>query len=372
MSPDSAGPVTIPVGLPGREYGVTVGVGAIERLPDLLRGRGRAMFVTQTAIMLPHVANVIDLFERRGNEHLVVGGVEHVDDGEAAKSLGTVERLCRRFAQLGVRRNDVVVAIGGGIVGDTAGFAAAVYHRGIAVVQVPTTLLAMVDSAIGGKTGVNLPEGKNLVGAFHQPIAVLADPTVLGTLPAREFDAGLGEVAKYAFLGDDELCTILETESAAVVARDPETVTRVVARCAAFKARVVVEDEHETRGTRATLNLGHTLAHALETAGGYGLLHGEAVAIGLVFAARLAAAMERIHPEQADAQIALLAALGLQTRVPADAPLDRSELLALMRRDKKSSGRLTFVLDGPEGVELVDDPPTVALDAAFAAVGIRA
>lgn len=359
--------VTIPVPLPGREYDIVVGAGAVDGLPELLRGRSRVAIVTQSQPAI-HASRLVSALEAAD----IAPTLLVIEDGEGAKNLGTIERLCRDFARAGLLRNDAVVALGGGVVGDTAGFAAAVYHRGIAVVQVPTTLLAMVDSAIGGKTGVNLPEGKNLVGAFHQPIGVFADPSVLATLPPREFSAGLGEVVKYAFLGDDDLLGILATDHDAVVAREPHAVTRVVARCAAHKARVVVEDEHETSGARATLNLGHTLAHALETAGGYDLLHGEAVAIGLVFAARLAAALERIDTAAADEQVALIAALGLPVTVPDADQLAAGDLLALMRRDKKSEGGLTFVLDGTGGVQRVDDPPAHAVERAFAAVGIRA
>ncbi|MCU1456817.1 MAG: 3-dehydroquinate synthase [Actinomycetia bacterium] len=359
--------ITIPVALPGRAYDIVVGAGAIDGVARLLSGRSRVVVVSQAAIAA-HVPTLLDALAGAGidAELMLIG------DGEADKTLDTVADLVGRFTRSGLLRNDAVVALGGGVVGDTAGFAAAVYHRGVAVVQVPTTLLAMVDSSIGGKTGVNLPEGKNLVGAFHQPIGVFADPAVLATLPAREFDAGLGEVVKYAFLGDTELRATLSSAPDTVVDRDPATLARVVARCAAFKARVVVEDEHETSGVRATLNLGHTLAHALETAGGYDLLHGEAVSIGLVFAARLAAALERISTEAADEQVALISALGLPTAVPRAGRVSGAELIALMRRDKKSDGGLTFVLDGPRGVERVDDPPAHAVERAFAAVGIRA
>ncbi len=186
-------------------------------------------------------------------------------EGEDAKHLGTVEDLCRDFAQWGLTRADVVVAVGGGVVTDTAGFAAAVYHRGIPVVHVSTTLLGQVDAAIGGKTGVNLPEGKNLVGAFWQPSAVLCDTEVLGTLPPREYRTGLGEMAKYAFLGVDDLPDLPLDEA--------------VAACVRCKADVVASDEREG-GRRAILNYGHTLAHAVETEGAYDLRHGEAVAIG--------------------------------------------------------------------------------------------
>ena len=251
-------------------------------------------------------------------------------------------------------------------------FAAAVYHRGVPVVHVATTLLAQVDAAIGGKTGVNLPEGKNLVGAFHQPVAVLSDVATLATLPEREYRAGLGEVAKYAFMGDAELSATLadEAAAAALLARDTGVLTDVVARSAAIKAAVVSADEHERTGLRATLNYGHTLAHALETVGGYGLLHGEAVAVGLVFAAELAAALDRVPAEAPAATRTMLTRFGLPTQAPDG--LSADDLITLMRRDKKASGGLTFVLPAPGGgpLERVDDPPAAAVDRALAEVGV--
>jgi 3-dehydroquinate synthase len=285
--------------------------------------------------------------------------------GEDAKSLTTVERLSRDLARFGLLRGDAIVAMGGGVVGDVAGFTAAVYYRGIDVVQVPTTLLAMVDSAIGGKTGVNLPEGKNLVGAFHQPIGVFANPRVLATLPDRDYRCGLGEVAKYALMGDDFVSAHVNE----LVARDPVALADVIARCAALKARCVEADELERTGVRAVLNYGHTLAHALETATGHSLQHGEAVAIGLVFAAQLASALERTAPDLVDRTEALVSSLGLPVHAPAG--VTAGEVLAIMKRDKKSAGGLTFVLDGPSGIERVDDPDPAAVSKALAAIGVE-
>jgi 3-dehydroquinate synthetase len=243
-----------------------------------------------------------------------------------------------------------------------------VYHRGIAVVQVPTTLLAQVDAAIGGKTAVNLAEGKNLVGAFHQPIGVVADTALLETLPAAEFRSGLGEVAKYALLPEGgAVVDLLRLHTAEVLARDPDVLTELVAECVAIKAAVVGSDPDERTGARATLNYGHTLGHALETTGTYALTHGEAVAIGLVFAVHLAHALERVGLDAVDRVHGVVAGLGLPVQVPGD--VDRGELLTTMRRDKKARGGLTFVLPGANGIETVDDPPERALDAAFAAVG---
>jgi 5-deoxy-5-amino-3-dehydroquinate synthase len=233
-------------------------------------------------------------------------------------------------------RGDVVVALGGGVVTDTAGFAAAVYQRGVAVVHVATTLLAQVDAAIGGKTGVNLPEGKNLVGAFWQPTAVLCDTEVLRTLPPREYLSGCGEMAKYHFLGGTDLAGL--------------PLDRRVARCVEIKASVVGADERES-GRRAILNYGHTLGHALETASGYDLRHGEAIAIGLVFAARLARRMGRIDDARVAEHVQVVGSYDLPHELPRD--IDHGELVALMCRDKKAMQGLTFVLDGPAGVEVV-------------------
>ncbi|HUF33531.1 MAG TPA: 3-dehydroquinate synthase family protein [Acidimicrobiales bacterium] len=341
--------ITVPVDLGDRSYDVLVGHGARHRLTEVLpTGVQRAAVVTQTAI---------------GVE--VDPGVEHrtftMGDGEDAKSLETVEELCRGFARWGLTRGDVVVAVGGGVVTDTAGFAAAVYHRGVPVVHVSTTLLGQVDAAIGGKTGVNVPEGKNLVGAFWQPAAVLCDTEVLEALPPREYRSGLGEMAKYRFLGAPDLLDLSLEER--------------VAACVRIKAEVVASDERESpsgsseRGTgggrRATLNYGHTLAHALETAGGYDLRHGEAVAIGLVFAAELAHRLGRIDRARVDEHRATVAAYDLPMHVPRG--LDPDELVELFARDKKAVGGVTFVLDGPDGVETVTGVPRPTIDAALEA-----
>ncbi len=316
--------ITVPVDLGDRSYDVLVGWGARHRLTEVLPvGAGRAAVVTQAPV---------------GVE--VDPGVEHrtwtLADGEEAKTLGTVEGLCRDWSRWGLTRADVVVAVGGGVVTDTAGFAAAVYHRGIAVVHVPTTLLAQVDAAIGGKTGVNLPEGKNLVGAIWQPSAVLCDTEVLERLPPLEYRSGCGEVAKYHFLGGTDLLDLPLDER--------------VARCVGIKARIVGTDERES-GQRALLNYGHTLAHALETATGYGIRHGEAVGIGLVYAARLARRLGRIDDARVAEHCRVVAAYDLPVALPPG--LDHGELVGLMARDKKATRGLTFVLDGPTGVAVV-------------------
>jgi 5-deoxy-5-amino-3-dehydroquinate synthase len=250
----------------------------------------------------------------------------------------------------------VVIAVGGGMVTDVAGFAAAIYHRGIEVVFVSTTVLGQIDAAVGGKTGVNLPEGKNLVGAFWQPRAVLCDTDVLTSLPPRELRSGMGEMAKYHFLDDG-------THGDGALEALP--LDQQVARCVAIKAAVVAGDERES-GRRAILNYGHTLAHALEIAGDFDLRHGEAVAIGLVYAAELARVLGRIDDVRVDEHRRVVAGYDL----PVDLPPGRTpdELVMLFGRDKKAIDGITFVLDGPNGVETVAGVDRSAMDAAFAAM----
>jgi 5-deoxy-5-amino-3-dehydroquinate synthase len=320
--------ITVPVALGDRSYDVLVGPGARYRLLEVLPvGARRAAIVTQAAVGVAVDAGV--------EQH-----VFEIDEGEDAKCLETVEDLCRRWVKWGLTRGDVVVAVGGGVVTDTAGFAASVYHRGVPVIHVATTLLGQVDAAIGGKTGVNLPEGKNLVGAFWQPHAVLCDTEVLASLPVREYRSGCGEMAKYAFLGVEGLRDL------------PLDVA--VAACVTCKADVVAADEREdpaNRTGRAILNYGHTLAHALETAGGYDLRHGEAVAIGLVFAARLARRLGRIDQARVEEHRSVVHAYDLPSRLPPGT--DETEILMLMAQDKKAVEGMTFVLDGPAGVQVV-------------------
>jgi 5-deoxy-5-amino-3-dehydroquinate synthase len=351
----------IRVDLAERGYDVVVGEDAISELGPALVGRRRAALVTQAAIPAEIAGEVSAALDGAG----VVHETFLMGEGEDHKTLATVDDLCRGFAHWGLLRGDAVVALGGGVVGDTAGFAAAVYHRGVGVVQVPTTLLAMVDSAIGGKTGVNLPEGKNLVGAFHQPLAVFADPGALATLSDRDYRSGLGEIAKYALMGDD----FVSARSAALVARDPTVLAEVIARGAGIKARYVGADELERTGTRAALNYGHTLAHALETASGHALMHGEAVAVGLVFAAQLAGVLERIDQRAVAHHEELVGRLGLPTHAPPGLHVD--DIVSIMARDKKSGGGLAFVLAGPRGIERVDNPDPAAVRKALAAIGIE-
>ncbi len=317
--------LTVPLG--DRSYDVVVGRGVSGELATLIPPTAsRAAVVTQAGLPVEVDLPGIDI------ETFVIG------QGERAKSLATIEVLVEGFARMGLTRHDVVVGVGGGMVTDVAGFAAATWHRGVPVVHVSTTLLGMVDAAIGGKTGVNLAAGKNLVGAFWQPSGVLCDLDFLDTLPPREMRCGLGEMAKYHFLtGDDLLSMDLEAR---------------IARCIEIKAEVVASDEREG-GRRALLNYGHTFAHALEIATGHDMAHGEAVAVGLIFAAELGAELGRIDAERVQQHRAVVAGeYDLMTNPPPG--LDADELMALMYRDKKALGSgLTFVLDGPNGIDVV-------------------
>jgi 3-dehydroquinate synthase len=265
----------------------------------------------------------------------------------------------------GTDRKSIVVAVGGGVIGDLAGFIAATYARGLAFVQVPTSLLAHVDSSVGGKVGVNLPGAKNMVGAFWQPLGVLIDTQVLDTLPAREYRAGLAEVVKYGVIVDADFFAYLEQHVDEINDRTPEVLRCVIARCCRLKADVVENDERETLGLRAVLNYGHTFAHAIEAEAGYGqFLHGEAVSIGMVAASRLAERLGRIDSELTRRQHALLVRLGLPVEMP---DIASDTLLAAMQRDKKvAHGRLRFILPARMGhVELVADVPQDEVRAAM-------
>jgi 5-deoxy-5-amino-3-dehydroquinate synthase len=340
------------VDLAERSYPILVGPGARRETARFVPpGAKRAVIVTQESIR--------DAGWVEGLDPGVPAAVCIIPDGEDAKTLATVEDLARCFARAGLSRLDVVVAVGGGIVTDVAGFAAATYHRGTAYLNVATSLLAQVDAAIGGKTGVNLPEGKNLVGAFWQPNAVLCDTETLASLPPREWACGRGEIAKYVFLGDGPLAD--------------QPIEEQVARCVGIKAAIVSEDEREG-GRRAILNYGHTLGHALEGAALAGhddwdLRHGEAVAIGLLFAAKLAHRLGRIDEARVDEHRAVIASFDLPTGLPAGA--DAGELLTFMGRDKKAQQDLTFVLDGPRGVEAVRGVAAADVVATLADMGAR-
>ncbi len=283
--------------------------------------------------------------------------LEVLPSGEGQKALAVASRLYDRLADLNADRRTLVTAVGGGVVGDLAGFVAATYNRGLPLLMVPTTLLAMVDSSVGGKVGVNHPRAKNLIGAFHQPVGVWIDTATLATLPEREYRSGLAEVVKYGVILDAEFFAWLEANADAVLRRDAEAVRHIVARSCRLKADVVEKDEREETGLRAVLNYGHTFAHAFETVGGYGSwLHGEAVSAGMVCASRLAERRGLIGADATARQVALLGRFGLPV-APKRWPID--ELLRVMRSDKKNvAGRLRLVLPRRLGeVALFDDVP---------------
>ena len=325
------------VAIGDRSYDVVVGHGVISEINSLIpKSAKRAVVVTQKEIGVTPSLNI-------DSTTVFIG------DGEQYKNLQTVEMLTEKFAEFKLTRGDVVVGVGGGMVTDVAGFAAASWHRGTAVVHVATSLVGMVDAAIGGKTGVNISKGKNLVGAFWQPSGVICDLDALKTLPESEMRCGLGEVAKYHFLTGDDLLSL-------------EMADRI-ARCVEIKATFVAADEREG-GRRALLNYGHTLAHALERSSDFGLAHGEAVAVGMIFAAHLAKVMGRISQKRVDDHYKIIGeTYGLKTKP--DGKVDRQGLIALMRSDKKAISGLTFVLDGPSGIEVISGLSEKHLEQAF-------
>lgn len=328
------------VAVPGRPYDVVIGpdvLGQAGAYLPALPGAEKAFVVADHRVAGHYLGALEAGLAARGLTTVHVG----VPEGEEAKSLATMSALHRQLAVQEAHRDDLVVALGGGAVGDVAGFVAATYMRGVAFAQAPTTLTAQVDAAIGGKTAVNLPEGKNLVGAFHQPVVVLADVTALATLPEREFRSGLAEVAKYALTLDMELLDLLERRLTEVLARDVSVMEELVARCVRAKAGVVAVDERDS-GARLVLNYGHTLGHALERLDVFaGRSHGEAITVGMVFAARLAEALDMAAPGLAARHTRLLKSLGLEP----DGPLPAADqILAAMRMDKKYQGGIRIVL----------------------------
>ncbi len=328
----------MPVSLGERSYVVHIGAGVRHRLAGIVAGLGARKLVMVSARPAEELPDP-------GVPFLVI----EVADGEDHKTLACAESLCRRFARFGLTRADAVASCGGGTTTDLVGLAAALYHRGIPVVHLPTSLLAQVDASVGGKTAANLPEGKNLVGAYWQPAAVLCDTGYLASLPPREWTNGYGEIARSHFIGAGDL--------------RGRPLLDQIATCVALKARVVAADERDG-GLRHVLNYGHTLGHALERATGFRLRHGEAVAIGTVFAGRLAGQLGRIDAARVAEHREVVAHYGLPAAVPADA--DADQLISLMAADKKALTGLTFVLDGPGGPELVSEVPVAAVRQALA------
>src|SRR6516225_4286323 len=343
-------PVNVDVALGDRAYDIVIGRGMLASLGERV---ARLRPGVRTAIVTDRT--VAKYWLEPTEASLAAAGIPTsrviVDEGEGSKTYDGLEKISEALIATKIERNDLVIALGGGVVGDLAGFAAATLRRGVDFVQVPTTLLAQVDSSVGGKTGINSPQGKNLLGAFHQPILVVADTAVLDTLPARQFRAGYAEVAKYGVLGDQAFFTWLEANHAEVLKGGAAREHAIATSCRA-KAAIVSRDERET-GERALLNLGHTFGHALEAATGFSdrLFHGEGVAIGMVLAAEFSASLGMIPQAEAARVERHLAEVGLPTHLQDIAGFaqeglaDADALMTLMAQDKKvRRGRLTFIL----------------------------
>ncbi len=356
---------TVHVNLGPRSYDIEIGGGNLAeaaKFCDADRDDAHTVIITDSNVAQHYTDPVIQALEEQGCE---VAALE-VEPGEQSKSPEVAAELWEELLDAGADRTTVVVALGGGVVGDLAGFVAATFARGLRFVQIPTTLLAQVDSSVGGKVGINLPGGKNMVGAFWQPRGVLIDVDVLATLPDREYRAGLAEVVKYGVIQDADFFAFLESNIEPIGARDSAVLTHIVERCCRLKADVVEQDEREETGLRSILNYGHTFCHAFEAATGYEkLLHGEGVAIGMMCAARLAERLGRVDAVFVERQRKMLEAFELPLAVP---EVEHDELIELMYRDKKvERGRLRFVLPSRLGhVELVRDVATDDILAALA------
>lgn len=343
---------TVRVSLAERSYDIAIGAGLLSRTGAFLQARRptkHAIVITDAHVEPYHATPVCDSLAESGcTVDLLV-----VDPGESMKSVDSCQDLWDKLLELGADRKTVVVALGGGVIGDLAGFIAASFARGLPFLQIPTTLLAHVDSSVGGKVGVNLPGAKNMVGAFWQPLGVVIDTQTLSTLPDREFRSGLAEVVKYGVILDAEFFAFLEQNVAKILARDATALRHVVARSCRLKADVVENDEREETGLRAVLNYGHTFGHAFEALTGYDeLLHGEAVSIGMHCAAQLAERLGRVDAAFVRRQELLLDAFGLPKAMP---PVSVKKAIQVMARDKKAEeGKLNFILPTKLGhVELV-------------------
>jgi len=355
---------SVHVNLGERSYEIRIVSGGLSELPTLLptwmdrsvyqAGSSRQAHVVTDRNVRPHADVVREGLTLTGWSC----GLTELEPGEKTKSIASLSVVWDDLIAVKADRRTVLIAVGGGVVGDLAGFAAASFVRGLPFVQVPTSLLADVDSSVGGKTGINHPVAKNMLGAFHQPIGVLIDTEMLVTLPAREFAAGLAEVVKYGVILDSDYFAFLELRAEAIFRRDPGILRQVVARCCRLKADVVEKDEFERTGLRAVLNYGHTFGHAFEALAGFGeLLHGEAVAIGMMYASRLAERLGLINSTVTVRQEALLNRFGLPTRLPAGWPHSVDAVVERMKLDKKTlGGHLRFVLPKRLGlVEIVND-----------------
>lgn len=353
------------VDLSDRSYEILVGQQLLNRVGEQISAwvekrfhataPGKVLIICDSNVTL-HAQNV----EHSLNAFGWKTSVFQMPAGETSKSIEVITQAWNQLVDMRADRQTIVIAVGGGVVGDAAGFVAATFARGIPFVQVPTTLLADVDSSVGGKTGINHPLAKNLIGAFHQPLGVVIDTDVLSTLPEREYLSGFAEVVKYGVILDAEFFEYLERNVEGIRNRDPEVIAHAVTRSCFLKAQVVEQDEHETTGLRAILNYGHTYAHAFEALVGYGeLLHGEAVSIGMVFASRLSERLGRTDAELTSRQVQILEAIGLPIALSHPAKLSGADVIQRMQLDKKTlSGQLRFVLPTRLGhVELVKTVP---------------
>ena len=359
-----ANPIIVEIPLGDRAYRAHVGPGLRHHLgqamADLALGQ-RCAVITDDTVGPLYADHTLDSLRLQGyNAHLL-----EVAAGEPSKAMSTAESLCRQMIAHGCDRHAFVVALGGGVIGDLAGFVAGIFYRGVPYVQIPTTVVSQVDSSVGGKTGVNAPEGKNLIGVFHQPRLVVADTDTLSTLPQREYNSGFAEVIKHAAIRDAEMIPMIEAARENRESGLPE----LMARNIRIKAEIVVEDERETVGTRALLNFGHTIGHAIEAAAGYGqLLHGEAISLGLVAAARLSCEHSTLSGAERDRIITLLESFRLPTRLPVS--LAHDVILDYLSRDKKfQAGKVRFVLLRRLGDAFVSDEVELGeIEAAIAAL----
>ncbi len=371
---------TVCVSLGPRTYEILIGPNLLPRTGELIfrwyvqhagkpPANPRGLIVTDTHVERLHAATVRQGLEAVGWTVDLIA----LPAGEPSKSLDVVSRVYDRLIDLHADRQTTIFAVGGGVIGDAAGFIAATYTRGVPFIQIPTTLLADVDSSVGGKVGVNHPRAKNMIGAFYQPFGVLIDTGALATLPDREYRSGLAEVVKYGVILDADFFAELETRAEPLNQRDPEFLARVIARSCRLKADIVEKDEFERTGLRATLNYGHTFAHAFEALCGYGeLLHGEAVAIGMRCASRLAERRGLIPAEVTERQLALMTRVGLPLELPKPVSFGADAAIGRMRLDKKAvAGQLRFVLPTRMGaVETIANVPEADVRAVLAEVGV--
>ena len=350
----------VPVHLSERSYAVLVGSDLMDRVGEQVRRvlpEARVCAVVTDSTVGPlYGERVLTSLRRSGFEPVLIT----VAAGEPSKSMVCVEDVCRHMIRAGMDRTSFLVALGGGVVGDLAGFAASIFFRGIPYVQIPTTVVSVVDSSVGGKTGVNTPEGKNLLGCFHQPRLVLADVDTLSTLPRREYNEGFAEIIKHAAIRDEAMMEFIERLGGAVVGGRTEALVALVARNVAIKAAIVAADEHETAGLRALLNFGHTIGHGIEASAGYGqLLHGEAISLGIVAALRISEEVAGLDAGASEKVIALLRRYELPLRLPAS--ITTADVMAKLSRDKKfMAGAVRFVVLRALGDAVVSRDVTMA------------